>query len=286
MVPADQKVAVLGGGTMGSGIAQVCAQAGFEVIVLEQSQELWERARQSIEAFLTKGVSIGKVTEDEKAACLDRLSGTTQISELAGSDVVIEAIVERLDEKLELLAEVAAVIGPDALIATNTSALSVSAIAAGVDRPERVAGLHFFNPAPIMKLVEVVRAEQSSEQTVSYFEAFATAIGKEAVVTKDRPGFLVNRLFMPYINQLIQDYDDGIASAEDLDAALELGLGYPMGGLKLIDVIGIDVHHHATSAAWEQTRDPRFVPPPVLERKIAAGELGRKTGKGFLEYQE
>lgn len=286
MVPATQKVAVLGGGTMGSGIAQVCAQAGFEVTVLEQDEAVLERSRQSIDTFLSKGIMLGKVSEAEKEECLSRISGTTDIGDLAGSDIVIEAIVEILEEKLKLLGEVSAVLGPDAFVATNTSALSVTSIAAGIDGPHRVAGLHFFNPAQIMKLVEVVRAEQSSDETISFFEGFAAAIGKESVVTKDRPGFLVNRIFMPYINQLIQDYDDGLASADDLDAALELGLGYPMGGLKLVDIIGVDVHHHATSAAWEQTRDPRYVPPPILARKIAAGKLGKKTGRGFREYQK
>jgi 3-hydroxybutyryl-CoA dehydrogenase len=169
-------------------------------------------------------------------------------------------------------------------MATNTSALSVTELAATVPRPERFGGLHFFNPAPLMKLVEVVAAVQTSEETLDFLESFAKEIGKEPVRTKDRPGFLVNRLLMPYLNQVVQAYDDGLATAEDMDTALERGLGYPMGGLKLLDLIGLDIHLHATSAAYEQTHDPHLAPPPLLSRMVDAGYLGRKTGRGFHDY--
>jgi 3-hydroxybutyryl-CoA dehydrogenase len=277
-------VAVLGFGTMGAGIAQVCAQAGREVVVLEESEERLEDGRRRLETFLEEGVRREKVTEEERSEALARVRGTTEVGDLAGSGVVIEAVVENLETKRTLLLAVADVVGESAIMATNTSALSVTELAATVPRPERFGGLHFFNPAPLMKLVEVVAAVQTSEETLDFLESFAKEIGKEPVRTKDRPGFLVNRLLMPYLNQVVQAYDDGLATAEDMDTALERGLGYPMGGLKLLDLIGLDIHLHATSAAYEQTHDPHLAPPPLLSRMVDAGHLGRKTGRGFHDY--
>jgi 3-hydroxybutyryl-CoA dehydrogenase len=277
-------VAVLGFGTMGAGIAQVCAQAGREVVVLEESEERLEDGRRRLETFLEEGVRREKVTEEERSEVLARVRGTTDVGDLAGSGVVIEAVVENLETKRTLLPAVAGVVGESAIMATNTSALSVTELAATVPRPERFGGLHFFNPAPLMKLVEVVAAVQTSEETLDFLESFAKEIGKEPVRTKDRPGFLVNRLLMPYLNQVVQAYDDGLATAEDMDTALERGLGYPMGGLKLLDLIGLDIHLHATSAAYEQTHDPHLAPPPLLSRMVDAGHLGRKTGRGFHDY--
>jgi 3-hydroxybutyryl-CoA dehydrogenase len=259
-----ERVAVLGMGTMGAGIAQVCAQAGLEVVVLEATEERAASGAERMGAFL--------------------VTTTTDPAALAGAGLVIETVSEDLALKRALLAEVAGVVGESAVIATNTSALSVTAVAAGLPAPERVGGLHFFNPAPLMKLVEVVAAVRTSDATVEFLQGVAERLGKTAVVTKDRPGFLVNRLLMPYLNQVIQDYDDGLAAAEDLDAALELGLGYPLGGLKVLDLVGLDVHLHATQAAWEQSRDPHLVPPPLLERMVDAGVLGRKSGRGFYEH--
>jgi 3-hydroxybutyryl-CoA dehydrogenase len=273
-----QQVAVLGFGAMGSGIAQVCAQAGHEVVVLDTSEEQIEAGRQRIQGFLNEGVRREKTTEKDRDATLARVRGTTEVGELAGVGVVIEAAVE------ELLHAVAGAVGDDAILATNTSALSVTELAASVPNPSRFAGLHFFNPAPLMPLVEVVAAEQSADETLDALEAFAEGIGKQPVRTKDRPGFLVNRLLMPYLNQVARAYDEGLASAEDMDAALRLGLGYPMGGLELLDLVGLDVHVHATNAAYEQTREPSLAPPPVLGRMVHAGYLGRKTGNGFYEY--
>ena len=269
---------------MGSGIAQVCAQAGHEVVVLDTSNEQIEAGRERMEGFLNEGVRREKTTEEDRDATLARVRGTTEVGELAGAGVVIEAAVEDLAVKKGLLPAAAEAVVEGAILATNTSALSVTELAASVPNPSRFAGLHFFNPAPLMPLVEVVAAEQSADETLDALEAFAEGIGKQPVRTKDRPGFLVNRLLMPYLNQVARAYDEGLASAEDMDAALRLGLGYPMGGLELLDLVGLDVHVHATSAAYEQTREPSLAPPPVLGRMVHAGYLGRKTGKGFYEY--
>jgi 3-hydroxybutyryl-CoA dehydrogenase len=282
----NANVTVLGFGTMGAGIAQVCALAGREVVVLEESKERLQDGRRRLEAFLEEGVRREKVTEEERNEALARVRGTTEVGDLAGFDVVIEAVVENREIKRALLPAVADVVGESAIVATNTSALSVTELAATVPRPERFGGLHFFNPAPLMKLVEVVAAVQTSEETLNFLESFAKEIGKEPVRTRDRPGFLVNRLLMPYLNQVVQAYDDGLATAEDMDAALEGGLGYPMGGLKLLDLIGLDIHLHATSAAYEQTHDPHLAPPPLLSRMVDAGYLGRKAGRGFHDYSD
>ena len=281
-----ETVVVLGFGTMGSGIAQVCAQTGHNVVVLEDSDERLEDGRRKVESDLEEGVRREKVTEEERDETLARVRGTTEVGELSGADVVIEAVVEDPEVKRELLPAVADAVGERAIIATNTSALSVTELAAAIPRPERFGGLHFFNPAQRMPLVEVVAAVQSSEKTLEALETFAEGIDKQPVRTKDRPGFLVNRLLMPYLNQVIQAYDDGIASAEDMDTALEMGLGYPMGGLKLLDLIGLDIHLHATAAAYEQTHDPHLSPPPLLSRMVSAGYLGRKTKRGFYHYGE
>lgn len=280
------RVGLLGFGTMGAGIAQVCAQAGCEVVVLEASDARLDAGRRRLERFLAGGVERGKLTREDAENALARVRGTTSVKALADAEIVIEAIAEELPLKVALLAQVAAVIASDALIATNTSALAVTELAASVPEPGRFAGLHFFNPAPIMRLVEVVAAEQSTPETIAALEAFAQRVGKEPVVTKDRPGFLVNRLLMPYLNQAIQAHDDGIATGEDIDLAVQLGLGYPLGPLRLLDLIGLDVHAHATQAAYEQLLDDHFAPPPELARLVAAGRTGRKVGRGFYDYEE
>jgi 3-hydroxybutyryl-CoA dehydrogenase len=277
-------VAVLGFGTMGAGIAQVAAQAGHQVIVLDRTEELLAAGRRRVAGFLDGGVRRGKIDEAGRDAALERITGSTEVSALAGAGLVIEAVAEEHEVKAGLLARAAEAVGEDALIATNTSALSVTALAASVPRPERFGGLHFFNPAPIMPLVEVVRAVQTSPETVVALTAFAEAAGKSPIVVEDRPGFLVNRLLMPYLNDVIQAYDDGLATAEDIDTALELGLGYPMGPLKLLDLIGLDVHEHATEAAYAATRDPMLSAPPLLRRMVEAGRLGDKTGHGFYAH--
>jgi len=279
-------VAVLGFGTMGAGIAQLVAQAGHRTLVLETDAQRIEHGLDHIRDFTATGVERGKLTPQEREALLGRIEGVTDVAALAGAELVVEAVVERLELKQELLARVADVVGEQAIVATNTSALSVSAIAAAVPRPQRCAGLHFFHPAQLMKLVEVVAAEQSDERTLDALEAFAQTLGKQVVRVKDRPGFLVNRLLMPYLNQVIQAYDDGLASAHDIDAALELGLGYPIGGLRLLDTIGLDTHLNATTAAYRDTFEAPFAPPPLLQRLVSAGHLGNKSGKGLRVGKE
>jgi 3-hydroxybutyryl-CoA dehydrogenase len=281
-----RSVAVLGFGTMGSGIVQVCAQAGHPVTVLETDRERLDAGRARLEGFLAGGVARGKLSGAEREAVLGRVTATTSVAELAGADLVIEAVVEDAGVKKPLLAEVAGVVGEHALIATNTSALSVTDLATAVPAPERFAGLHFFNPAPVMKLVEIVRSLQSSPETITRLEEFTTSLGKTAVTVKDRPGFLVNRLLMPYLNDVITAYDEGLATARDIDVALELGLGYPKGPLALLDLIGLDTHEHATRNAYEQTLDPQFAPPPLLTQMVAAGYLGDKTGTGFRTQED
>lgn len=276
-----QRVAVLGCGTMGSGIAQVVAASGRDVVVLETGQEHCDRGIAAIRAFLDGGVDRGKTTAEQRDAVLGHITGTIDVAGLAGVDLVIEAVSERQEVKVELLGRVAEVVGPDTVLTTNTSALSVTDLAAHLARPQRMAGLHFFNPAPIMALVEVVRALQTDADVVCDLLAFVKELGKSPVEVKDRPGFLVNRLLMPYLNDVVQEYDNELASAEDIDVAIQLGLGYKLGPLALLDLIGIDVHRHATEVAYEATLDPQFAPPPLLSQMVAAGYLGAKSGRGF-----
>jgi 3-hydroxybutyryl-CoA dehydrogenase len=273
--------AVLGFGAMGAGIAQVCAQAGLAVTVLDTGDARLTEGSTRLREFLDGGVARGKLTAEERDGVLARIRPTTDVAELAGAGLVIEAVVEDAAVKKEVLPRVAEVVGPDAVIATNTSALAVTDLAAAVPHPHRFAGLHFFNPAPVMRLVEVVRALQTDDATVAALLEFAQAAGKVAVEVKDRPGFLVNRLLMPYLNDVVQAFDDGLASARDIDVAVELGLGHPIGPLGLLDLVGLDVHEHATGNAYGQTLDPQFAPPPLLARMVAAGYHGRKSGRGF-----
>ncbi|MFF0516849.1 3-hydroxyacyl-CoA dehydrogenase family protein [Streptomyces sp. NPDC004250] len=274
-------VGVLGFGTMGAGIVQLVAQSGREVTVLETDQARIDAGFAFMRQFLDGGVARGKVTEAGRDEILDHVRGVTDVSALATAEIVIEAVTERREIKRELLSLVAEAAGPDALIVTNTSALSVTDLATAVTRPERFAGLHFFNPAPLMKVIEVVRALRTDEAVIEQLVGFVSALGKDPVVVKDRPGFLVNRLLIPYLNDVVQAYDDELASAGDIDTAIRLGLGHKQGPLELIDMIGLDVHEHATTRAYEATLDPAFAPPPLLRHMVAAGLLGNKSGGGF-----
>ncbi|MGY1815509.1 3-hydroxyacyl-CoA dehydrogenase family protein [Blastococcus sp. SYSU D00820] len=276
-----QHVGVLGFGTMGAGIAQVLAQSGRTVTVLETDQARIDAGTGILTAFLDGGVTRGKTTGQQRDEVLARVSGVTDAAGLAEVDLVIEAVTEDRDVKRDLFARVAAEVGEQTVLATNTSALSVTDLATSVANPGRFAGLHFFNPAPLMRVVEVVRALQTDEAVVDRLVALVESMGKTPVVVKDRPGFLVNRLLMPYLNDVVQAYDEELASAEDIDVAVKLGLGHKQGPLELLDMIGLDVHDHATTSAYEATLDPRFASPPLLQQMVAAGNLGRKNGRGF-----
>ncbi|MFF7394720.1 3-hydroxyacyl-CoA dehydrogenase family protein [Streptomyces scabiei] len=274
-------VAVVGAGTMGSGIAQVAAQSGRQVTVLDVDAGRVARGIGAIAAFLDGGVARGKIDTAERDAVLGRIKGVTDVGDLAGADLVIEAATENQAIKRSILAEVAEVVGEAAVIVTNTSALSVTDLATAVTNPTRFAGLHFFNPAQLMRVVEIVAALQTDEAVVDRLAGLVASFGKDPVVVKDRPGFLVNHLLMPYLNDVVREYDDGLASADDIDTALKLGLGYKLGPLELLDLIGLDVHDHATTSAYEATQDPCYASPPLLRQMVAAGFLGNKNARGF-----
>lgn len=275
-------IGLLGLGTMGAGIAHVFAASGRDVLVLETDEERIDSGLTAVAAFLDGGIARGKVAADDKAAILGRIRCTTTVADLSSVDVALESVTENIEVKKALLAEVAGVVREHTPILTNTSALSVTDLAAALPNPGRVAGLHFFNPAPVMKTVEVIRALQTDEVLVDRLVALVDTLeDKVPVVVADRPGFLVNALLLPYLNDVIHEFDDGLASAEDIDVALELGLGYQTGPLKMLDTIGLDVHMHATQAAYEATQDSRYAPPPLLRRMVAAGRLGNKNGQGF-----
>jgi 3-hydroxybutyryl-CoA dehydrogenase len=280
-----RKVGVVGLGTMGAGIAQVCVQAGVETVGREVSEELGERARAQVEHYLGRGVDKGRLSGDEKEDALARLTTTTDLGELGDCDLVIEAIVEDLDAKRALFQELDRVVGTDAVLATNTSALSVTAVAAATDRPERVVGMHFFNPAPVLPLVEVVRTELSSDEAVETAFEFARRIGKDPIRCADTPGFVVNRILIPLLNDCVRVLDEAGVSPEDLDKAMTAGVNWPIGPCALIDLIGVDVHVHASEALWQALGEPRMAPPPRLVQMREEGRLGRKTGRGFFVYE-
>ena len=280
-----RKVGVVGLGTMGAGIAQVCVQAGVETIGREVSEELGERARARVEHYLGRGVEKGRLSGEEKEAALARLRTTTELTELGGCDLVIEAIVEDLDAKRGLFQKLDRVVGTDAVLATNTSALSVTAVAAATDRPERVVGMHFFNPAPVLPLVEVVRTELSSGEAVETALEFARRIGKDPIRCADTPGFVVNRILIPLLNDCVRVLDEAGVTPEDLDKAMTAGVNWPIGPCALIDLIGVDVHVHASEALWQALGEPRMAPPPRLVQMQEEGRLGRKSGRGFFTYE-
>ena len=284
MDTAVQRIGVVGLGAMGAGIAQVAIEAGFEVVGREVSADLGDAAAGRIGHFLSRKVEKGQRTEEEREAALARLRTTTDLAELAGCDLVIEAIVEELDAKRALFAELDTLCRPDAVLATNTSALSVTEIAAATRAPARVVGMHFFNPAPLMPLVEVVRAELSSDDAVGTALDVVQRLGKVAVPCHDTPGFVVNRVLIPLLNDCVRVLDEARVTPEAIDAAMTNGAGWPMGPCTLLDLVGIDVHVHASEALYEKLREPRMAPPPRLVAMRNAGLLGRKSGRGFYRY--
>ena len=279
------RVGVVGLGTMGSGIAQVCLQAGLEVVGREVEPELGERARARIDHYLTRGVEKERLTQADKDAALGRLTLVTDLAELDSCELVIEAAFEDLDVKRELFSQLDGIVSPEAILATNTSALSVTQIAEATRRPEQVVGMHFFNPAPVLPLVEVIRTVHTSDDVFDTAYAFAQRIGKEPVACNDTPGFIVNRILIPLLNDCVRVLDESRVSPEDVDRAMRFGANWPIGPCALIDLIGVDVHVHASEALHAALGEERMAPPQRLLEMQQAGQLGRKTGHGFYDYE-
>ena len=285
-MPEITSVGVLGGGLMGSGIAQVAAQAGLPTVVREVSDALCARARGAIEKSLARGIEKGMVTPEERVAALERLSFTTKVEDVARCDVVIEAVVEDLAVKNALWKELDALCPPATIFASNTSSLTIAAMAAAVARADRLVGLHFFNPVPLMKLVEVVRTVTTSDDTFRRTFDFARRLGKEPIAAKDNSGFVVNLLLVPYMLDAIRALERGVGSVEDIDKGMTLGTGHPMGPFTLLDFVGLDTTYKIAEIMFDEYRETRYAPPPLLKRMVLAGMFGRKSGKGFYDYSQ
>jgi 3-hydroxybutyryl-CoA dehydrogenase len=283
-VPDIRNVGVCGAGLMGNGIAQTCAAAGFDVMLLEAAQEPLDRGVRAIRASLDKFAEKGKLTPAERDAAFARITPTTDVAGLKDCDLAIEAIVENVDVKTELFRRLDELLAPHAIVCTNTSSLCVIELAAKTKRPDKIAGLHFFNPVPIMKLVEVVKTIATSQATIDALFAFSKKLGKEPVLAQDTPGFIVNRLLVPYLLYAIRLLEQGLASKEDLDKGMKLGCGYPMGPFELLDFVGLDTTYYIAEIMFDEFKDPMMAAPPLLKRMVLAGRLGRKSGKGFYDY--
>ncbi len=281
-----KKVGVVGCGIMGSGIVEVCAKAGMDVVFVEVDEERAERGRQSIERSLGKAVERGKLDEAGRDEALARISASTTVDDLADSDLIIEAVSEDLPTKLEVFRRLDELTRPEVVLATNTSSLPIADLAAVTKRPDKVLGMHFFNPPPVMKLLELVRALTTSDESVAFARGVSERLGKTAILAKDRAGFIVNMLLVPYLNSAIQMLDEGFATREDIDTGVTLGLGHPMGPLTLTDLIGLDTALHVSNVLYDEFKDPIYSPPTLLKRMVSAGYLGRKTGRGFYEYDK
>jgi 3-hydroxybutyryl-CoA dehydrogenase len=279
-------VGVVGCGLMGAGIAQVCAEAGYAVLVREVDQGVLDKGLRRIDEFLQKGVARGKVTAERKAEVMGRLSGTTSLEALSTADLVVEAVVESLAAKREVYEALDHACPSHTLFASNTSSLSITEMAACTKRPDRFVGLHFFNPVPLMKLVEVVRAPLTSEASFESAFTFAKSLGKTPVKTTDKTGFIVNRLLVPYLLDAVRALEEGVGSVPDVDEAMKLGCGHPMGPLTLLDFVGLDTTYFIANIMFDEFREKRFAPPPLLKRMVQAGLLGRKSGRGFYDYAQ
>jgi 3-hydroxybutyryl-CoA dehydrogenase len=269
---------------MGSGIAQVCAASGYKTIVREVGDVVLQKGLGRVKKFLDDGVAKGKVAPEARDATLANLSGTTTFEALKDCDLVIEAIVENLEEKRQVYAGLEKVVGAQTIFLSNTSSLCITELAASTKRPDKFGGLHFFNPVPIMKLVEVIRALTTSDETYQTVFAFAQSLGKEPITAPDRPGFIVNRLLVPYLLDAIRAYENGLGTLEDIDKGMKLGCGYPMGPFTLLDFVGLDTTYYIANIMFEEFREPAYAPPPLLKRMVLAGRLGRKSGQGFYKY--
>jgi 3-hydroxybutyryl-CoA dehydrogenase len=269
---------------MGAGIAQVSAAAGYKTIVREVNQGLLDQGLGRIRKFLEDGVTKGKVAAEQRDTTLGNLTGTTDVAALASCDLVVEAIIENIDEKAAAYSALEQVLGPDAILTSNTSSLCITELAARTKRPDRFGGLHFFNPVPLMKLVEVVRGLSTSDATYQALMEYSRAIGKEPVTAPDKPGFIVNRLLVPYLLDAIRCYERGLGTIEDIDKSMKLGCGYPMGPLTLLDFVGLDTTYYIANIMFDEYKDPLFAAPPLLKRMVLAGKTGRKAGEGFYKY--
>ncbi len=281
-----ERVGVLGGGLMGSGIAQVSALAGCRTVMREVSEPLCDKALASIRKSLEKGIEKGKVTAEARDAALGNLTCTTAVAQLGESEIVIEAVSEDLELKNTLWRELKSVCPPETIFASNTSSLTIAAMAAACGRPARMLGLHFFNPVPQMKLVEVIRTITTSDETMDSAFAFVQQLGKEPIRAKDNSGFVVNLLLVPYMLDAIRALEAGVASVEDIDKGMQLGAGYPMGPFTLLDFVGLDTTYKIAEIMFEEYREKRYAPPPLLKRLVTAGMFGRKSGRGFYDYSE
>ena len=279
------KVGVVGCGLMGGGIAQTCAQAGYETVVREVSQQLLDKGMARIHSAWDMLVSKGRLTQGQVDENRARLHGTLDLADFADCDLVIEAVIENMEEKLRLFPALDHILKPEALILTNTSSLNVTQMGAVTKRPDKVCGLHFFNPAPVMKLVEIVKTISTSQETIETVRQFALALGKTPVLAKDTAGFIVNFLLIPYLLAAIRMLENGMASRDDIDTAMKLGCGYPMGPFTLLDYVGLDTTMWAAEAIYEEYKDPLYAPPPLLRRMVLSGMYGKKSGKGFYDYQ-
>ncbi|MGA7293749.1 MAG: 3-hydroxyacyl-CoA dehydrogenase family protein [Terriglobales bacterium] len=285
-----KKVAVLGCGLMGSGIAQVCATTGFDVTVLEVDQKVLDKGFAAIEKslgkFAERGPEKGGITPQQKNVILGRLKGTTNKADLADCDIVIEAIIENVEEKKKMYASLDSIVKKDAIFASNTSSISVTELLTATKRPERFIGLHFFNPVPLMKLVEVVKTIATAPEVYDAAYEFGKTLGKVPVRTSDKTGFIVNRLLVPYLLDAIRAYEEGVGSIEDIDNAMKLGCGYPMGPFTLLDFVGLDTTYYITQVMYDEFKERRFASPPLLKRLVMAGWYGRKSGRGFYDYSD
>jgi 3-hydroxybutyryl-CoA dehydrogenase len=279
-------VGVVGGGLMGSGIAQTCAQAGYNVVMREVSAELLDRGLERIYGAWKMLAGKGRITEDQAKEYGDRLTGSLDLQDFKECDLVIEAIIENLDLKKPLFKDLDGLLRPEAIIVSNTSSLPIIEMAAATSRADRIAGLHFFNPAPVMKLVEIVRTIATSDATTETLRGFAEKLGKTPIIAKDTGGFVVNFLLIPYLLAAVRMYENGVATKEDIDTGMKLGCGYPMGPFQLLDYVGLDTTLYAAEAIYKDYPDPAYAPPTLLRRMVAAGHNGMKAGKGFYEYAE
>jgi 3-hydroxybutyryl-CoA dehydrogenase len=287
MKPDDvKKVGVIGCGIMGSGITEVCAKAGIDVTVVEVGDEALAHGQRAIERSLSKAVEREKLTPSERDEVLGRITGSTDLASVGEADLVIEAVTENIDLKLDVFSTLDRVTRDDVILATNTSSLPIVRLATTTGRPDKVVGMHFFNPPPVMKLIELVRALTTSDETLDFARGFSDRIGKIPVLSKDRAGFIVNMLLIPYLNGAVRMYEEGFASKEDIDTAIQLGLSHPMGPLTLLDFIGLDTAVFVSEVLFEEFRDPDFAPPPLLRRMVQAGYMGRKSGRGFYDYSK